>query len=328
MRRKRSRRARKYVVAAVAALAIAAGAFLVVRMGVSRIAGFFGRGSDSVARLGPGTELKKTVVVIGAESTEDKKLAAGVVLVQVDGVKREINAISIEPNTFVEVPGQGFARIAEALQAGPDTVVVAVSNLFGISAKDYIVLPRSDFKALLERQDFKALMSKAIASNISKPGKDRFGELAGEVSRENAAIVPLPVEPLSIGAETYYQPKRADIDKLVAGWWQVEKRKEKRRLRVMVLNGAGIAGVAGDAASKLINRGYHVVDSKNADSFNYAKTLILLYHAEKADGEAIQKILGVGQLMKKDLPQDIADVSVVIGKDYVLKQKGGKPAGG
>lgn len=327
MRRKRGRRVRRYLLIGAVLVVAGAAAFLMVRAGVSTVVGFFTRNSSSIGRLSSSPELKKTLVVVGAESTQKKNLATGVLLVQVDGVKREINAISVDPNTFVEVPGQGFERIGESLQTGPETVAVTVSNLFGVRAKKYVVIRESDFRRLLSKQEFTGLMSRGIEDNVSKAGTERLNELIGQVAQDGVSVVPLPVEPLSLGNEIYYQPKKDDIDKLVAGWWQVKKRKETRRLRVMVLNGAGLPGIAGEVASTLIGRGYQVIDSKNADSFNYSKTLILLYHANKNDGLTLKKILGVGQVMTKDLPQDIADVSVVVGKDYLTKSKKGKRSG-
>lgn len=319
----------RYVVSALAALALAVGVLLLVRAGVTSIARFFARGAASISRGGQAEkDLKKTVVVIGAESTEAKDAASGVLLVQVNGIKREINAISVAPNTFVEVPGQGFERIAESLRSGPDTVALTVSNLFGVRAKKYVVVGDSAMRKMKEREDFSSLFADAISSNISKPGKEKLLELIGQVNSDNVSVVPLPVEPLSLGTEMYYQPKKDDIDRLVAGWWGVPTRKEERRLRVMVLNGAGVPGIAGDVAGTLIGRGYQVVDSKNADSFNYSKTLIILYHASKREGLALKKILGTGVIMTKDIPQDIADVSIVVGKDYVSKPKRGRRTGG
>jgi len=327
MRRKRGRKVRRLLATAVAALLVAAAAFLLARSGVRSLGSILSRGPAGM-KLAKAEDLHKTVVVIGAEETESKNLASGVLLVQIDGAKRELNAISITPNTFVEVPGQGFERIAEALQSGPDTVVDSVSNLLGVRAKKYVLVSESDLQRLLDKQQFSGFTGMGLKNNMSKANSSRIEELVKEVPAEKVSVVPLPVEPVSIGTEMYYQPKKDDIDKLVAGWWQVRKRTEKPRLRVMVLNGAGVPGIAGEVASVLIGRGYQVVDSKNADSFNYQQTLILLYHGKKEDGLAIRQVLGTGKVMVKDIPQDIADVSIVVGKDYLSKPKGGKGSGG
>lgn len=310
----------------LALLVVAAGAFSLGRAGLNSVVGFFSRRSASL-KLAKAEDLRKTIVVIGAESTESKNLAGGVMLVQVDGVKRELNAISITPNTFVEVPGQGFERIGESLQTGPKSVVVTVSNLLGVKAHSYVIVNESRFQDLLDKRDFKRLTEGVIGGNMNADDKSRAEELIAEVASDNVSVVPLPVEPIAIGSEMYYQPKKDDIDKLVAGWWQVTKRHEKPRLRVIVLNGAGVPGIAGEAASVLIGRGYQIIDSKNADSFNYSKTLILVYHGKKEDGLALREILGVGQVLSKDMPQDIADISIVIGKDYLAKPKGGTRPG-
>jgi hypothetical protein len=47
-------------------------------------------------------------------------------------------------------------------------------------------------------------------------------------------------------------------------------------VRVIVYNGSGEPGVAGEAAQVLIRRGYRVVDTKNADNFDYDTTQIVV----------------------------------------------------
>ncbi len=321
MRRRRSRKSRKTVISAILVIALVASVVLLVRAGVKSISGFFSRGASSL-KIAKADDMRKNIVVIGAESTESKNLAGGVMLVQVDGVKNELNAISMTPNTFVEVPGQGFERIGESLQTGPDTVVVTVSNLLGVKAAKYVIISESQLTALLEKKGFKGLTQQVLGSNMKTEEKRRAEELIAEVAQNNVSVVPLPVEPIAIGSEMYYQPKKDDIDKLVAGWWQVTKRKEQRRLRVMVLNGAGVPGIAGEVASALIGHGYQVIDSKNADSFNYAKTLILLYHATKEEGLAVRQAIGTGQVMVKDIPQDIEDLGFhILTRDLFYRQR-------
>jgi hypothetical protein len=59
-----------------------------------------------------------------------------------------------------------------------------------------------------------------------------------------------------------------------------------------------------------------VVDSKNADRFDYKATQILLYHGTQADADRVRDALGVGAIAVKSEAQDVADIILVIGADY------------
>ena len=81
-------------------------------------------------------------------------------------------------------------------------------------------------------------------------------------------------------------------------------------------NGVGTPGLAGLASQQLIRTGFRVVNSGNAENFDYKTTLILLYHGTQADAEAIRRILGVGQIRVQSAPQQLTDLIVIIGADY------------
>ncbi len=53
-----------------------------------------------------------------------------------------------------------------------------------------------------------------------------------------------------------------------------EPEFEKSDYSILVLNGGGIAGAAGDMQDFLVDLGYDVVDTGNADSYDYVKTVV------------------------------------------------------
>jgi hypothetical protein len=97
----------------------------------------------------------------------------------------------------------------------------------------------------------------------------------------------------------------------------VSAANQKQAVRVIVYNGVGTPGVAGAAARQLIRAGFRVVDSKNADRFDYKTTRILLYHGTKADADRVREALGVGAIAVESEAQDVADIILIIGADYV-----------
>jgi hypothetical protein len=96
----------------------------------------------------------------------------------------------------------------------------------------------------------------------------------------------------------------------------VDASKAAAASRVILYNGAGAPGIAGEAAQQLIRGGFRVVDTKNADNFNYATTKIVVQRGDVKQGEEIARILGVGKVEQQPSEQDVADVIVVVGKDY------------
>jgi LCP family protein required for cell wall assembly len=88
---------------------------------------------------------------------------------------------------------------------------------------------------------------------------------------------------------------------------------------IAVRNGSGTAGAAQTVSSKLTKAGYTVSDTGNADSFNYAKTLVIYSNASQADeARAIADTLGGGTAQINDGSYTLTgDFLVVIGQDYV-----------
>jgi len=86
--------------------------------------------------------------------------------------------------------------------------------------------------------------------------------------------------------------------------------------RVIIYNGAGKPGIAGDAAQELIRAGFRVVDTKNADRFNYKTTIAVVQRGPVEKGEQVVETLRTGVVKQKRTDEDVSDIVVIIGKDY------------
>ena len=89
-------------------------------------------------------------------------------------------------------------------------------------------------------------------------------------------------------------------------------------VKIAVRNGAGINGVAAEAAGKLSDKGA-ITDTGNADDSNYKNTLIIYNNdSDKAQAQAIADALGVGQLKKNTggTYSFTTDFLVVVGADW------------
>ena len=85
-----------------------------------------------------------------------------------------------------------------------------------------------------------------------------------------------------------------------------------------VKNGAGVAGMATEAAEVLEGLGYTVKETGNTDQFAYNETLVV-YKDEKnaAAAEAVADGLGLGRPVEAGIYYDFnTDLMVIVGQDW------------
>jgi hypothetical protein len=91
-------------------------------------------------------------------------------------------------------------------------------------------------------------------------------------------------------------------------------------IRIVVVNGSGTPGLGTLIDGKLAPYGFSVVASQNARRFDVSQTSIVasgdgfLQEAEQA-----RTVLGVGRVKVSDQPTDVADLTIVVGKDLSRK---------
>lgn len=88
-----------------------------------------------------------------------------------------------------------------------------------------------------------------------------------------------------------------------------------RVIRVQVLNGSGEEGAASRTASFLRSGGYHVVEVRNADRFDYFATLVVARTEDGAAAREVAHYLGRPPVVRQAWNSDLAEVTVVIGRD-------------
>ena len=268
------------------------------------------------AKSGSRVELEKrskeNVLIIGVQDGK----ATGFLALRVDTKGDQVFGIAIPDGAFIEVPGQGFERIGESYADGAQVSLSAVSNYLMVPFHTYIAVPAAEYSDAMKNQSLSRIASVATSSSLSADELKSLSKDLGAITQGNTAIVPLPVKPIKLGTQTYFEPQRNEVADLLKSWWGVDASKAAATTRVILYNGAGTPGIAGEAAQQLIRGGFRVIDTKNADNFNYAETKIVVQRGDVKRGEEIAKILGVGTVEQQPSEQDVADVIVVVGKDY------------
>lgn len=264
----------------------------------------------------------KSILFIGAGMEDGKEKAQGLALIIVKDDDSTISGWSIPDSTFIVVPGYGLDKISASLGSGIPTTIAAVKNFLGVEVNHYVRLSYEDYESTVSKLRLKKALERAEQTNLNQTQYKYFSKRFEETKPDDINLIPLPVKPLIVGRETYSEPDKDEIDHLFDLIWGISKSERESDMDIIILNGSGNPGVAGDVAEKLININCRIVQIENADNFDYDKTQIIIYKDKVNNTLAnkIKKTLGTGVIVRQNVPQDLADVTIVVGKDYQIKK--------
>jgi type IV secretory pathway TrbD component len=260
----------------------------------------------------PSSPAEDNLLVIGVTDG----VAVGFTALKAERSSKRVLGIAIPDGAFMEVPGQGFERVGASFVGGPGVSKDAVSNYLGVPFHNYVVMDGVAYQAMLKGQTVNGIMSGVRSTDLNADQRSALTQYFASVNTKDVWIVPLPVKPVAVGDQRYFEPQRAQVADLLLQWWGVQPGQQKATPRVIVYNGVGTPGLAGLASQQLIRAGLRVVDSGNADNFKHQTTLILVYHGTEADAQAVKNAIGVGQILVQSASQDLTDMIVIIGTDY------------
>lgn len=260
---------------------------------------------------------RENVLIVGVSDTSAEFLA-----VRLDETDEQILGIAIPSGAFMEVPGQGFERVGDSYSAGVGVSLAAISNYLTVPFEHYVIVDLSVYQDAMTNQSLRDIMANVKETNLADDQREDIAKFIASVTGDHTALVPLPVKPIDLGGQTYYEPQRDQIADLLLQWWDVKVGAEDTAVRVILYNGSGTPGVAGQAAQQLIAAGMRVVDTKNADRFDYDTTLVIVQSGDAEQGEQVKTALGAGEIVDQPSDQDVADVIVIIGRDYVPPASG------
>jgi len=135
-------------------------------------------------------------------------------------------------------------------------------------------------------------------------------------------MLTFPTEPAEIGGADVLLLKEAEaqpyIDRLNGLAPPDDAGAETRPsdIRVRVLNGYGADGVALDTTVDLTGAGFNVADRGDADSYNYAATVIRYAPGAEAKADVLNQYVDGGAVIEQDPSLRTVDVTLVLGADY------------
>lgn len=91
-----------------------------------------------------------------------------------------------------------------------------------------------------------------------------------------------------------------------------------RDVKVEVLNGCGVDGMAREVGNRLRETGFDVMTLDNADRFDYPESIVIDRLGKPEDADRVAEALGISNRIQQIVPDPfrIESVTVIIGRDY------------
>lgn len=129
-------------------------------------------------------------------------------------------------------------------------------------------------------------------------------------------VFDLPVQAIGAGLA---RPDGEEVARLVRDYFLTSAETE-RVVRIVVMNGNGRPGTGQMVARLLVPSGFRLVSSLNAPKFNVGTTRIVAGSEDLLDEAYLaQRLLGVGEVYVVDQESHVADLSIVVGKDFLKR---------
>ena len=182
-------------------------------------------------------------------------------------------------------------------------------------------LPRS---ASAVAKDVRALGASASSTLGADKLADLLVGLAADARRSNVLPNVLPVVKIDSGGTALsYRVDSQQTQTFVKANLSASlpASAQVARKSVFIQNGVGTPGLASSACDKLVKAGYAFAGSGNATSFNHKQSLVLIFDHSIATarlGNDVARALGlsVNDVRIQDNGQNVADVIVILGRDY------------
>jgi hypothetical protein len=272
------------------------------------------------------------------------------VAILASGVKPPV-IVAVPADVTINVPGQGIGTVGEAAAGGDVGLVsVALENLIGVRMDGSVDSTTAELQAAVDAlgtievadepmagaqviqylttlqpgalpderflrwQDVLQGIREGVAANPAAVAgfPEPLRPVLASGSPEPMALYALPVVDLGAGL---LRPDEKGLETLVDDLFIPHAGDE---VRIVVLNGVGRPGVGEEVARILVPEGYRLMSTTNADSFGYKETKIIAHSEDdRAAAERARGLLGVGRVFMGFQPAGLADLTIVVGQDFV-----------
>ena len=170
-----------------------------------------------------------------------------------------------------------------------------------------------NFDIMVKLPNIISSLTEYIKTNMNPNEIISLARILKDIDRDKIWVETIKGEPQYIDRVSYLVVEQEQVEKRVK--YLIDNKQ--RGLNVEVLNGARIPGIARSVASKMTELGFNIVNVDNADSFDYQKTVLIIYSKEIAIDEYVKQYLGDIDIIRKEQPQSEVDMTIIIGKNML-----------
>jgi len=152
-----------------------------------------------------------------------------------------------------------------------------------------------------------------IETNIKAQDAITFTNLFRGVNQEKFRLETVQSKPVYIEGVSYLEPNVEEVQQKVKSLIY----GENIGVKVEVLNGNAMSGIAHKIAKDLELQGFKIVNIGNADNFNYKKTKIIVYSKEVNLDNEFKKLFYDFEIVKEYQTNADLDLVIILGEDMV-----------
>ena len=152
-----------------------------------------------------------------------------------------------------------------------------------------------------------------IETNIKTQDAIALANLFRGVNQEKFRVETVQSKPVYIEGISYLEPNVEEVQQRVKSLIY----GKNSGVKVEVLNGNAMSGIAHKIAKDLELQGFKVVNIGNADNFDYEKTKIIVYSKEVNLDNEFKKLFNDFEIVKEYRTQTDLDLVIIVGKDMI-----------
>lgn len=149
------------------------------------------------------------------------------------------------------------------------------------------------------------------------PGSEAGSILGAAAADSERVLTVIPVTRISLSGGEGFLVSNEAAETFIADRLSHLVLREGERPRAEVLNGNGQTQATRLVAESLVNRGFRVIKTDNADAFTYEESQVIAQGREnRGAAEEALALLGTGELvLELRAPSGVVDISIIVGLD-------------
>ncbi|MDP2945282.1 MAG: LCP family protein [Atribacterota bacterium] len=170
-----------------------------------------------------------------------------------------------------------------------------------------------NFDSIIKIPQISEGMKEYIETNIEARDTVALANLFRGVNQEKFRVETVQSKPVYIKGISYLEPNVEEVQQRVKSLIY----SKNSGMKVEVLNGNSMMGIAHKIAQDLELQGFEIVNVGNADNFNYQQTKIIVYSKEVNLDNQFKELFRDFEIVKEYQDQTNLDLVIILGKDMI-----------